>query len=309
MPLAAAHVFVLYFPSRFDLPVDTVVGDALTTFGARAGSRTRVAIWDTTDQNFPQALRLFGLQNPPALVLATGMRDMPDAEGAADSLYCISFTGHGLPSEPGGVAEAVNIAHEVLTRCDRREIAGYVRRRRIKALLKAIGLSAGTVRDELVKLQPTLGLLRRFLHQAWLTSMVTGDRVGERLAAGQARFDAGDTVGALTEIEEALGRSRNRRRALRSSAAAARKASWLRHAGQSMSRPQRCCPTPNAHSSGPPSRSLTPCCCWNRARSPQRAATWTAPKGCWVRPGARQPPRRRQSCWYRTPSPTSPTLR
>ena len=37
------------------------------------------------------------------------------------------------------MASAVNIAHEILMRCDSWEIASYVHRRKIRALLGAIG--------------------------------------------------------------------------------------------------------------------------------------------------------------------------
>lgn len=43
-------------------------------------------------------------------------------------------------------------------RCDSKEISGYIRQRKIKALLGAIGRGAGTVRDELIKLHPKFGL-------------------------------------------------------------------------------------------------------------------------------------------------------
>ncbi len=80
----------------------------------------------------------------------------------ADSLYCISFADSAVPSERASLAAAVNIAHEVLVRCDKAEIAGYIRGQKIKALLAAIGRGAGAVRDEIVRLHPEFSLPAAF---------------------------------------------------------------------------------------------------------------------------------------------------
>jgi hypothetical protein len=162
VPLAAARVYALYFPSRFDLPVDREAAESLRVFGAATSEQTSVDFWDPQDVHFSTALDLFGLRNPPALVLATGLQaQMADAGGAAalpDSVYCISFSDPAVLADRERMAAAVNIAHEILTRCDDREIASYVRARKIKALLATIGHGAGAVRDELVKLHPKFGL-------------------------------------------------------------------------------------------------------------------------------------------------------
>jgi hypothetical protein len=162
VPLAGAHVYALYFPSRFDLPVDREAAESLRVFGGATSERTSVDFWDPQDAHFSEALDLFGLRNPPALVLATGLHaQAADAGGAAalpDSLYCISFSDQAVLADRERMAAAVNIAHEILTRCDSREIASYVRARKIKALLATIGHGAGAVRDELVKLHPKFGL-------------------------------------------------------------------------------------------------------------------------------------------------------
>lgn len=161
-PLAAAHVYALYFPSRFDLPVDGAATELLRLFGAATSERTSVDFWDPQDVHFSEALDLFGLRNPPALVLVTGLQSqVANAQSAAalpDSLYCISFSDPAVLADRERMAAAVNIAHEILTRCDSREIASYVRARKIKALLATIGHGAGAVRDELVKLHPKFGL-------------------------------------------------------------------------------------------------------------------------------------------------------
>lgn len=150
--LSAADVFVIYFPSRFDLPVDGAMSETLKVFGSHSSSRTSVNSWDPTDEHFSEALALFGVRRPPALVLITGL------EGGIDSLYCVSFTDASVLSERALTAEALNIAHEVLMRCDRSEIAGYLRGRKREALLRAVGRGAGVVRDELLRLHPKFGL-------------------------------------------------------------------------------------------------------------------------------------------------------
>ncbi len=160
--LSAAQVYALYFPSRFDLPVDAAAEESLRIFGGATSNRTSIDFWDPQDEHFSEALELFGLRNPPALVLATGLEARPgEASGAnwpSDSLYCISFADAAVLADRQQLAAAVNIAHEILMRCDSKEISGYIRQRKIKALLGAIGRGAGTVRDELTKLHPKFGL-------------------------------------------------------------------------------------------------------------------------------------------------------
>jgi hypothetical protein len=169
-PLTATQVYALYFPSRFDLPVDAAVAASLRLFGDQTSARTSVDFWDPKDAHFSEALRLFGLRNPPALVLATGLGQQAAEGGEAakpegslsakpeGSLYCVCFADQAVLADRERLATAVNITHEILIRCDRLELAGYIRRRKIKALLAAIGHGAGAVRDELVKLHPTFGL-------------------------------------------------------------------------------------------------------------------------------------------------------
>jgi hypothetical protein len=158
--LADVHVFALYFPSRFDLPVDMAATEALRAFGAATPKSTSVDFWDPTDEHFSEALGLFRLRNPPALVLVTGLQHQVTGtvEDAAGSLYCISFADTEVLTDRASLAAAVNIAHEVLVRCDQTEIAGYIRGQKIKALLAAIGRGAGAVRDEIVQLHPKFSL-------------------------------------------------------------------------------------------------------------------------------------------------------
>jgi hypothetical protein len=68
VPLSGAQVYALYFPSRFDLPVDGAVEESLRVFGNTTSNKTSVDFWDPRDEHFSEALELFGLRNPPALV-------------------------------------------------------------------------------------------------------------------------------------------------------------------------------------------------------------------------------------------------
>jgi len=162
VPLAAVRVYVLYFPSRFNLPVDAAATESLRFFGPATSELTNVDFWDPQDVHFSAALDLFGLRNPPALVLVVGLQtqsaDTPGADAQSDSLYCISFSDEAVLADRQRMAAAVNIAHEILMRCDNREIARYIRGRKIKALLATIGHGAGAVRNELIKLHPKFGL-------------------------------------------------------------------------------------------------------------------------------------------------------
>ncbi len=131
--LDSVHVFVLYFPSRFGLPVDDVVMESLRLFGGATPKST-------------------------SLVLVTGLVEHAASGAAADSLYCISFADSAVLTDRASLAAAVNIAHEVLVRFDKEEIASYIRSQKIKALLAAIGRSAGSLRDEIVRLHPKFSL-------------------------------------------------------------------------------------------------------------------------------------------------------
>jgi hypothetical protein len=157
-PLAPSQVYVIYFPSRFALPVDDEVQEGLRIFGPNTPDSTSVEFWDPRDKHFQEALALFGLQTPPALVIATGLQSPPGQEQGSDGLYCISFSDTAVLSDRERTAAAVNVAHEILARCDRKEIAVYLRNRKLKDLLKAIGQAAGAVRDQLLKLHPKFGI-------------------------------------------------------------------------------------------------------------------------------------------------------
>jgi hypothetical protein len=158
--LASVQVYVLYFPSRFDLPVDTDVHTALTTFGQQIGTRTSVNFWDAADPEFGTALAFFQLTAPPALVLATGRArtGRKSAVPEPDNLFSIAITDSGILADREQLASAVNSAHDVLLRGDRREITNYVRTHDVQKLLEALATIAGTLRDEFLKFRPKVGL-------------------------------------------------------------------------------------------------------------------------------------------------------
>ncbi len=104
VPLAETRVYTLYFPSRFDLPVDAAATESLRRFGGNSSNRTSVDFWDPQDEHFSEALKLFGLRTPPALVLATGLQAVAEAPGAVarpDMLYCISFADQTVLTDRG----------------------------------------------------------------------------------------------------------------------------------------------------------------------------------------------------------------
>jgi len=154
--LSGSETFVLYFPSRFDLPYDDLAKQALRVFGSETGEATSVNFWDPRDQHFSAALTLFGLTEPPALVLATGLKQpriRPEGPETTP-LWAIVFTETAVLGDKEKIAVAVNRAHELLVRGDPAEIASYIRRRRVTEILAAVFGGAGHVRDELLKLKP-----------------------------------------------------------------------------------------------------------------------------------------------------------
>jgi hypothetical protein len=152
--LAEVRVYVLYFPSRFDLPVDATSKALLRTFADNTPTRTSVNFWDPRDEHFADALSLFGVSAPPALVLASGLGSSRDDLPDESNLYCVSFTDMDVLGDPGHFVAAVNLAHEVLTKGDPKEIARLIRSRNREGLLAV----AAAVSDQVVKLKPKLGL-------------------------------------------------------------------------------------------------------------------------------------------------------
>jgi hypothetical protein len=158
--LAPIQVFVLYFPSRFDLPLDKSCADLLRAFGKNTPEKTSVNFWDPQDENLAEALKLFDLATPPAVVLATGLElNGIEPQGPDNSdLYSISYSDKTVLADTDRFVSAVNLAHEVLLKGDPKEIAALIRKQNVGGLLAAIAQIASAVRDQLVLLKPKLGL-------------------------------------------------------------------------------------------------------------------------------------------------------
>ena len=158
--LASVQVYVIYFPSRFNLDLDTTVMQALRTFGENTGPGTSVNFWDPKDPEFNKALELFNLQSPPALVLATGLKVQGIEPFGPDkaNLYTITITNHEVLSNQEQLAAAVNTSHDILVRGNAKEITSYIRRNALQSLLEVIARVAGGVRDEILKFKPKFTL-------------------------------------------------------------------------------------------------------------------------------------------------------
>lgn len=156
--LSAVQVYVLYFPSRFDLELDSAVQAALRIFGRQTGPGTSVNFWDPADPEFSRALAFFSVDAPPALVLATGLKARGRRRLARGDLYAIIVADPKVLGDREHLAAAVNGTHEVLLRGDPGEIARHVRERAASSLLATIGSIAERLRDELVRLKPRFQL-------------------------------------------------------------------------------------------------------------------------------------------------------
>src|SRR5437870_2777765 len=71
--LTGVDVFVLYFPSRFNLELDSQCMQSLRVFGDNTPTVTSVNFWNPKDEGFSKALALFGLKAPPVVVLLSGL--------------------------------------------------------------------------------------------------------------------------------------------------------------------------------------------------------------------------------------------
>jgi hypothetical protein len=156
--LTPVDVLVLYFPSRFDLGVDTVVRTGLETFGKQTGPSTSVGFWDPTDPQFSRALAFFDLKSPPALVFVRGFRPRQRRVPSRDDIYAITFDDSEMFGDPGQLPGLVNNTHELIVRGDPEEIAGYLRKRTATSLLLTIGRLGARVRDEILKFKPSFQL-------------------------------------------------------------------------------------------------------------------------------------------------------
>jgi len=157
--LRHVQVFVLYFPSRFDLECDTLVEDALRTFGKNTGAATSVNFWDTTDPELTRVLGLFELKVPPALVLARGLEAANKRKAPLNpsDIYCISITDSHVLCDRAQLAAAVNAAHEVVSHGDPKEITGFVRARAAGDFLAAVGRLSRSAAELLLKHGVTVG--------------------------------------------------------------------------------------------------------------------------------------------------------
>jgi hypothetical protein len=158
--LSPVQVYIIYFPSRFNLTVDKAVIDVLRTFGTNTGLSTSVNIWDTHDPNFIKALELFDLKSPPALIFATGLqlKDIDPRGPEKANLYTISITDIEVLNSADKLPQSINIAHDILVRGNPKEITSYLRQNAFHSLLQTIGKIAKVASDEILKLKPKFQL-------------------------------------------------------------------------------------------------------------------------------------------------------
>ena len=123
--LEPVNAYVLYFPSRFDLPVDKEANEALKSFGRNTPATTSVNSWDGTDPEFGQVLALFGVESPPALIFAAGGQLQQVAKGQVDpsQLWAAVLTDQAVISDRAQLAPAANALHELVVQSDPAEIA------------------------------------------------------------------------------------------------------------------------------------------------------------------------------------------
>jgi hypothetical protein len=158
--LGQVQVYIIYFPSRFDLAVDTTVIDTLRTFGTNTGPSISVNVWDTRDPNFGKALDLFDIKSPPALVLATGLqlKDIDPCGPDKANIYTLTITNMDILSSSDKLPQSINIAHDILVRGNPKEITSYLRTNALHTLLQVIAKVARVASDEIVKLKPKFQL-------------------------------------------------------------------------------------------------------------------------------------------------------
>lgn len=154
--LAPVRVYTLYFPSRFDTDLDATVMESLRTFGTNTPKTTSVNFWDATDPEFSQALDVFDIESPPALVFVSGLRlaGMRHQGPREAPLYAIAITRRELLGDRERFSDVVNTSHEIVARGNPRELTAHLRRRQLDAVLDAIGELGGTLRDQILKLRP-----------------------------------------------------------------------------------------------------------------------------------------------------------
>jgi hypothetical protein len=158
--LSPIQVYILYFPSRFDLPEDKYVIDTLRTFGTNTGPSTSVNIWDSRDPNMEKALELFDVKSPPALIFVSGLqlKDINPLGPDKAHLYTITITHMDVLGSSDKLPQSINMVHDILVRNNPKEITFYLRTNALRALLQMIAGVAKGVFDEIVKLRPKFQL-------------------------------------------------------------------------------------------------------------------------------------------------------
>jgi hypothetical protein len=156
--LRATQVYVLFFPSRFDDAADAVSREALRLFGQNTGPGTLVAFWDTTDPRWEQAVELFGIGPPPALVLVRGLQGTAVEPPTPEDIYRVVISDPAVLTDRRQLEIAVNAAHHVLAQGNPKEIGGYVRARARQSLEASAGRILGNLVDGLVRLRPKFEL-------------------------------------------------------------------------------------------------------------------------------------------------------
>lgn len=158
--LEPVRAYVLYFPSRFDLPVDTEVAEALKAFGRNTPDTTSVNSWDGGDPEFGRVLALFKVESPPALIFAAGgkLQDVAQRRLEPDQLWAAVLTDQAVLSDRSQLAPAANALHELVVQSDPAVFAAYINDQKRDALLESIGQKAGGLRDQILKLKPKIML-------------------------------------------------------------------------------------------------------------------------------------------------------
>jgi hypothetical protein len=156
--LSSVRVYVLYFPSRFDLAVDASAEAALDTFARQTSDQTSVNTWDPTDPHMDDAMALFDIAAPPALVLATGLKKRGKQLRNLTSLYAVSITDPGVLADRERLARVVNSAHEVLMCGDADAIARYLRKRDRESLVASVATVGHYLIEQVATLKPKFQL-------------------------------------------------------------------------------------------------------------------------------------------------------
>jgi hypothetical protein len=156
--LSTVRVYVLYFPSRFELSVDGAAGAALEAFARQTSDQTSVNSWDPKDPHMDEALLLFDVAAPPALVLTTGLKRRGRQLLKSSSLYAISITERAVLGDRERLSQVVNSAHEVLMHGDADAIAHYIRKRDCESLLASVVAVGHFLLEQVAILKPKFQL-------------------------------------------------------------------------------------------------------------------------------------------------------